>query len=88
MSYNVWLFAVAGFETYLSTMTKRYSEDKTLYLHVTQPLQIAAVVVRFVIPNSYVSHFDESFKSFIHGLYSRISLIRSRWSEVKPKYTS
>jgi hypothetical protein len=40
---NVWLFGVAGFETYLSTVIKRDSEDKTLYLLFTQPLQIAFV---------------------------------------------
>ena len=31
----------------LSTVTKRSSEDKALYLHFTQPLQIAAVGGRF-----------------------------------------
>jgi len=31
-------------KTYLSPVTERNSEDKTLYLHFTQPLQIAAVV--------------------------------------------
>jgi hypothetical protein len=30
-------------KAYLSTVTKRNSEDKTLYLHFTQPLQIAFV---------------------------------------------
>jgi len=30
-------------KTYLSTVTKRNSEDKTFYLHVIQPLQIAFV---------------------------------------------
>jgi hypothetical protein len=40
--YLQWL----ALKTYLSTVTKRNNEDKTLYLHVTQPLQIAFVVER------------------------------------------
>jgi hypothetical protein len=39
--YLQWL----ALKTSLSTVTKRNSEDKTFYLNVTQPLQIAAVLV-------------------------------------------
>jgi hypothetical protein len=37
--YLQWL----DLKTYLSTVTKRINEDKTLFLHITQPLQIAFV---------------------------------------------
>jgi len=47
--YLQWL----DLKAYLSTVTKGNSEDKILYLHVTQPLQIAAVMhmCRVVVPN-------------------------------------
>src|SRR5690606_15695471 len=49
-------------KTYLSTVTKRNSEDKTLYLHLIQPLQIAFVsgwhfvlLSKLVLPFSFSS---------------------------------
>jgi hypothetical protein len=41
-------------KTYLSTVTKRNSEDKTLYLHFTQPLQIAFVGRSCISPLFFV----------------------------------
>jgi hypothetical protein len=41
-------------KTYLSTVTKRNSKDKTFYLHFTQPLQIAAVTGWAVFSDRYI----------------------------------
>jgi hypothetical protein len=42
-------------KTLLSTVTNRYSEDKTLSIHFTQQLQIAAVTVRLSMMKPYIS---------------------------------
>ena len=47
IGYNQWRLL----KTLLSTVTKRNSEDKTLYLLVNQPLVIAAVVRSLYSPN-------------------------------------
>ena len=56
MVANLWIFAVAGFETLLSTVTKHNSKDKTFGLHFTQPLQIAAVVGSWPTPTFNQGH--------------------------------
>jgi len=52
-------------KTYLSTVTKRNSEDKTFYLHVTQPLQIAAVTACAPSPVSVETKLSNIVRLFL-----------------------
>ena len=52
IGYNQWRLL----KTLLSTVTKRNSEDKTLYLHVNQPLVMAAVVASWASFIIFILH--------------------------------